>query len=51
MGHTLCLQPWTNITGIANQTIVQHDTEWADLAGTSVTPLPTSRSPNSPPRE
>jgi hypothetical protein len=33
MGHALCLQNWTNITGVASQTIVQRDCDWVDIAG------------------
>jgi hypothetical protein len=33
MGHALCLQEWTNITGVANQVVTQHNTHWADVAG------------------
>src|SRR5262249_53725369 len=32
MPHALCLQPWTTISGNAS-TVVQGDTDWADLAG------------------
>jgi hypothetical protein len=33
MGHALCLQRWTEIVGVAGQTVTQHNSEWADIAG------------------